>query len=111
MVAQNVTIEFRMSEDVAFLGSSTSSRPWGYRVASRSRSATPTATSGGVRASRPSARDARCTEGAEIVLRYVSVGEQIAAHEVTMPITVNLVSADEAAAARPTTRSPKRSSS
>ena len=36
---------------------------------------------------------------AEIVLRYVSVGEQIAAHEVTIPVTVNLVSADEAAAA------------
>jgi len=36
---------------------------------------------------------------AEIVLRYVSVGEEIAAHEVTIPVTVNLVSADEAAAA------------
>ena len=34
------------------------------------------------------------------MLRYVSVGEQIAAHEVTIPITVNLVSADEAAAAQ-----------
>jgi hypothetical protein len=33
------------------------------------------------------------------VLRYVSVDEQIASHEVTIPITVNLVSADEAAAA------------
>ena len=36
---------------------------------------------------------------AEVVLRYVSVGEQIAAHDVTIPVTVNLVSADEAAAA------------
>jgi len=36
---------------------------------------------------------------AEVVLRYVSVGEQIASHEVTIPVTVNLVSADEAAAA------------
>jgi hypothetical protein len=35
---------------------------------------------------------------AEIVLRYVSVGEQIAAHELTLPVTVNLISADEAAA-------------
>ncbi|MCI0636285.1 MAG: hypothetical protein L0206_20580 [Actinobacteria bacterium] len=36
---------------------------------------------------------------AEVVLRYVSVGEEIASHEVTIPVTVNLVSADEAAAA------------
>jgi hypothetical protein len=36
-----------------------------------------------------------------VVVRYVSVGEEIAAHEVTLPITVNLVSADEAAAAGP----------
>ena len=36
---------------------------------------------------------------ADLVLRYVSVGEQIEAHEVTIPLTVNLVSADEAAAA------------
>jgi hypothetical protein len=34
----------------------------------------------------------------DVGVRYVSVGEQIAAHEVTLPITVNLVSADEAAA-------------
>jgi Ca-activated chloride channel homolog len=38
---------------------------------------------------------------ADIVLRYTSVGEQIAAHEITMPLTVNLVSADEAAAQTP----------
>ncbi len=38
------------------------------------------------------------TEVAKVVVRYVSVGEEIAAHEVTLPITVNLVSADEAAA-------------
>ncbi len=36
---------------------------------------------------------------AEVVLRYVSVGATVAAHEVTIPLTVNLVSADEAAAA------------
>ena len=36
---------------------------------------------------------------AEIVLRYTSIGEEIAQHEVTMPLVVNLVSADEAAAA------------
>ncbi len=33
---------------------------------------------------------------ADVVLRYVSVGEEIAQHEVTLPITVNMVSADEA---------------
>jgi Ca-activated chloride channel family protein len=38
---------------------------------------------------------------AEIVLRYVSVGEQIAQHEVTIPVVANLVSADEAATAVP----------
>ena len=36
---------------------------------------------------------------ADVVLRYVSVGEDLAAHEVTVPVVVNLVSADEAAAA------------
>jgi Ca-activated chloride channel family protein len=35
----------------------------------------------------------------EVVLRYTSIGEQIAQHEVAMPLVVNLVSADEAAAA------------
>ena len=37
---------------------------------------------------------------ADIVVRYVSVGEQIAAHEVTVPVTVNLVSADDASASQ-----------
>jgi Ca-activated chloride channel family protein len=37
---------------------------------------------------------------AEVVVRYVSVGQQVAAHELTLPVTVNLVSADEAAAAQ-----------
>ena len=35
---------------------------------------------------------------ADVVLRYVSVGTDIAAHEVTVPVVVNLVNADEAAA-------------
>ena len=38
---------------------------------------------------------------AEVVLRYVSIGEEVAHHEVRMPLTVNLVSADEAAATGP----------
>jgi hypothetical protein len=37
----------------------------------------------------------------EVVLRYVTVGDEVAAHEVKLPITVNLVSADEAAAVAP----------
>ncbi len=36
-----------------------------------------------------------------LVLRYVSVGEQIEQHELTFPLVVNLVSANEAAAAGP----------
>lgn len=36
---------------------------------------------------------------ADVVLRYVQVGEQVASHETTIPVIVNLVSADEAAAA------------
>jgi Ca-activated chloride channel family protein len=35
---------------------------------------------------------------ADVVLRYVEVGEHVAAHERTIPVIVNLVSADEAAA-------------
>src|SRR5215211_1333301 len=38
---------------------------------------------------------------ADLVLRYVSVGDEIAQHELTIPVAVNLVSADEAAAAKP----------
>ena len=36
---------------------------------------------------------------ADVVLRYVTVGDQIAAHETTIPVVVNLVSADDPAAA------------
>jgi Ca-activated chloride channel family protein len=38
---------------------------------------------------------------AELVLRYVSVGEQVVQHELTIPIVVNRVCADEAAARAP----------
>jgi len=37
---------------------------------------------------------------ADVVLRYVGVGDQIAAHELTLPLMVNVVSADEAASAQ-----------
>jgi small-conductance mechanosensitive channel len=36
---------------------------------------------------------------ADVVVRYVAVGERIAQHELTLPLVVNLVSADEAARA------------
>jgi Ca-activated chloride channel family protein len=36
---------------------------------------------------------------AELTVRYVETGKQIAQHEISVPVTVNLVSADEAAAA------------
>ena len=38
---------------------------------------------------------------AELVVRYVSVGNEIAEHSLTIPVVANLVSADEAAAAQP----------
>lgn len=38
---------------------------------------------------------------ADLVVRYVSVGEQVAAHELHVPVLVNLVSADEAAGVAP----------
>jgi Ca-activated chloride channel family protein len=40
---------------------------------------------------------------AEVVVRYVSLGEGVDAHELRMPITVNAVSADEAQQAGPDT--------
>src|SRR4051794_3489146 len=36
---------------------------------------------------------------AEVIVRYVSIGEEVAAHELRVPVTVNLVSADDPAAA------------
>jgi Ca-activated chloride channel family protein len=36
---------------------------------------------------------------AEVIVRYVSMGEEVAAHELRVPVTVNLVSADDPAAA------------
>jgi Ca-activated chloride channel homolog len=36
---------------------------------------------------------------ADLIVRYVAVGEEVAAHELKVPVTVNLVSADDPAAA------------
>ena len=38
---------------------------------------------------------------ADVVVRYVEVGEQVAMHELSLPLVVNAVSADDAAAAVP----------
>jgi len=38
---------------------------------------------------------------ADVVIRYASVGDEVALHETTVPAAVNLVSSDEAAAATP----------
>ncbi|MCC6224147.1 MAG: hypothetical protein IT201_11740 [Thermoleophilia bacterium] len=38
---------------------------------------------------------------ADVVVRYVAVGDEIAEHTLTLPVAANLVSADEAAAAAP----------
>ena len=103
LVAQNVSVEIRMTEDVAFLGILNEfpavAVPGGVQVSlgdayadERRRVLFQ------LHVPRLEALGARRV--AEVVLRYVSVGEQIAAHEVTIPVTVNLVSADEAAAAQ-----------
>lgn len=45
----------------------------------------------------PALADLGVIKVADVVLRYVGVGDQIAAHEVTLPVVVNLVGAAEAA--------------
>jgi Ca-activated chloride channel family protein len=49
----------------------------------------------------PALRELGVEKVADVVLRYVSVGEQVEQHELTIPIVVNRVSAEEAAAAPP----------
>ncbi len=104
LVAQNVSVEIRPSEEVRLLGILNE-----FPVV---------AVSGGVqiqlgdafadehrrlvfRLHVPSLASLGPARLAEVVLRYTSVGEQIAQHEVTLPLVVNLVSADEAAANGP----------
>jgi Ca-activated chloride channel family protein len=102
LVAQNVSVEIRPTADVEVLGVlnafSIVPVPGGLQVelgdayADEERRVVfelhvPSLASLGVRTV------------AEVVLRYTSIGEEIAQHEVTMPLVVNLVSADEAAAA------------
>ena len=102
LVAQNVTVEITPSSDVDLLGVLND-----YPV---------TAVAGGVRLALgdayagdtrrvvlalrvPRLGELGTTKIAELAVRYVSVSEEIAERTLTVPVAVNLVSADEAAAA------------
>lgn len=102
LVAQNVSVEIRPTEEVAVVGVLNAFPavpvPGGFQLqlgdayADETRRVVfelhvPSLAALGVRTV------------AEVVLRYASIGEEIAQHEVTMPLVVNLVSADEAATA------------
>ena len=47
----------------------------------------------------PAVADLGVAKVADVVLRYVSIDDQIAAHEVTLPVVINVVTAEEAAQA------------
>ena len=102
LVAQNVSAEIRMSEDVALLGILNEfpqvTVPGGVQVElgdaygdERRRVV--------FQLHVPQLAELGVKKVADVVLRYTAIGEQIAVHEVQIPVTVNLVSADEAAAA------------
>ena len=101
LVAQNVSVEVRPGEDVAFVGvlNDFPVTPveggvqllvgdafGGQRLRVVFRLHVPRLVRLGV-----------CTV-AQVVLRYVTAGDEVAAHTVTLPVTVNAVTADEAAA-------------
>ena len=101
LVAQNVSVEIRPSEDVQLLGILHGfpqvAVPGGVQVS--------LGDSYGDERRRlvfelhiPELASLGVKKVAEIVLRYVTLGEQVSAAETTIPLTVNLVSADEAAA-------------
>jgi Ca-activated chloride channel homolog len=101
LVAQNVSVEVRPSEQVELLGVLND-----YPAV---------AVAGGVQIQMgdayggerrrvvlemhvPSVASLGVATVADLVVRYVSVGQEIAMHELTVPVVVNLVSSDEAAA-------------
>lgn len=101
LVAQNVSIEIGVSEDVALLGILNEfpvvAVPGGVQVElgdaygdERRRVV--------FQLHVPGLAELGVLRVAEIVLRYTTIGEEIATYEVRVPVTVNLVSADEAAA-------------
>ena len=101
LVAQNVSAEIRPSKDVAMLGVLNEypavEVPGGVQVQLGDATA---------RMRRrvvfqlhiPEVASLGVAKVADVVIRYVSVGEEIAQHQVKLPITVNMVSADEAKA-------------
>ena len=102
LVAQNVSAEIRPSKDVAMLGVLNEypavEVPGGVQVQlgdaygeERRRVV--------FELHMPGVASLGVAKVADVVIRYVSVGEEIAQHEVKLPITVNMVSADEAKAA------------
>ena len=102
LVAQNVSAEIRPSKDVAMLGVLNEypavEVPGGVQVQ--------LGDAYGEERRRvvfelhiPEVASLGVAKVADVVIRYVSVGEEIAQHEVKLPITVNMVSADEAKAA------------
>jgi Ca-activated chloride channel homolog len=102
LVAQNVSAEIRPSKDVAMLGVLNEypavEVPGGVQVQ--------LGDAYGEERRRivfelhiPEVASLGVAKVADVEIRYVSVGEEIAQHEVKLPITVNMVSADEAKAA------------
>lgn len=100
IVAQNVSVEIRPSDEVKVLGILNDYPqvpvPGGVQVALGD-------AYGGERRRVvfelhvPSLASLGVAKVADVVVRYVSVGERIEAHQLTIPLTVNLVSSDEAA--------------
>ncbi len=104
LVAQNVSVEIRPAEEVEVVGVLNEypmvAVPGGVQVALGD-------AYGGERRRLvlalhvPHLAELGPARVADLVVRYVSVGEQIAEHAVTVPIVANVVSASEAAAAVP----------
>jgi Ca-activated chloride channel family protein len=104
LVAQNVSVEIRPAEQVEILGILNdypqTEVPGGVQVALGD-------AYGGERRRVvfglhiPRLAELGVARVAELLVRYVSVGESVTQHEVTVPVVANLVSADEAAAAEP----------
>ncbi len=102
VAAQNVSLEIRMTDDVKFLGVLNEYPivpvPGGVQVqlgdfyGSETRRIV-------FEMNVPNVADLGPKQIGELVLRYTSVGDTIEMHDVTIPVTVNLVDAETAAAA------------
>ncbi|MBW3651816.1 MAG: VWA domain-containing protein [Actinobacteria bacterium] len=103
VVAQNVSIEIRPGDDVDLV--EVLNRYPATPVAGGVQLALGDAYGGERRAvvfalHVPALAELGMAKVADVVLRYVGVGDQIAAHELTLPLMVNVVSAAEAASAQ-----------